>query len=219
MLRNTVRVAALFGALVLLSGTATAGDISLSLNLEFNTFNDLSSGGTWTVVGKSDERGIAAVVFSLVENTVNFDPNSGFFHSDIFVTQDSDVFAGMRFEIVEGQDPDAPTLDVGVIGGTWPATYVDDLDLVLFSGQPDLGSFSGGVELATGTFDPGVVPTWFSSSSGSAFGGNQFVDESGTIFMADNVFTTVRGNIPEPTTLLLTGCSIAAICVLRRRTV
>ena len=51
MLRINRFVGALVCVLTLASG-ATAGDISLSLNLEYNTFGDQSSGGDWTMVAK-----------------------------------------------------------------------------------------------------------------------------------------------------------------------
>ncbi len=191
------------------SQVVTAGDIDLSLNLEFNTLGDLNSGGTWTVVGKSDERGIAGIVFSLENSTVNFNPSTGFLHPEIFDIQNSGLF-GLRFEIVEGQFA-APVLDVGVIGGTWASTYVDDPALAIFGANPDLGSFSGGVDLATGSFDPGVVPTWFSSG----FGGNQYVDPGAVVTAANNVFTTVRSVVPEPTTCAM--LCIALVCIPTRK--
>ncbi len=45
MLRINWFVGALVCVLTLASG-ATAGDVSLSVNLEYNTFADISSGGT-----------------------------------------------------------------------------------------------------------------------------------------------------------------------------
>lgn len=158
MVRSISLFMVLLCALVL-AGSATAGDLSLSLNLEFNILNDLNSGGTWTVVGKADDRGIAGLKVRFVDSSLNFNPGTGFFLFDVFDVQVSGVFGGIELEIVDGQDPNTGvTLDVGVIGGTFPSTYVDDPDLAIYGANPDLGSFTGGVELFTGTFDPGDIP-------------------------------------------------------------
>lgn len=211
MIRSKSFASAFLCALALTSGAA-AGDISLSLNLEFNTLGDPNSGGTWTVVAKSDERGIAGIVFSLDDDTINFSDPSGFFHSDIFDIQDASLQGGTRFEIVEGQIG-TPVLDVGVIGGTWPSTYADDPDLEIYGSNPDLGTFSGGVELATGSFDPGVVPEWYPTG----FDGNQYVDGAGSIAEVDNVFLTVRAIVPEPATFTLCGLGLGGVLLIGRR--
>lgn len=209
MFRSISLVTALLCTLIL-AGGANAGNVSLSANLEFNTLGDLNSGGTWTVVGKAEDRGIAAVVMRFLDSSLNFDPNTGFFHSAVFEVQQSGVF-GLEFEMVQGEDPNSGrTLDVGVIGGTFPSGYVDDPDLVPLGANPDLGSFTGGVELVTGTFDPGDIPEWTQASA------NLYSSAAGPIVAADNVFLTVRYLVPEPATLALLGAGLAGVLFVRR---
>jgi hypothetical protein len=212
MIRSKSFASAILCTLTLASGAA-AGDISLSLNLEFNTLGDLNSGGTWTVVAKAEERGIAGVVMRFLDSSLNFDPNTGFFLSDVFEVQASALF-GLQLEITEGEDPDAgKTLDVGVIGGTFPSAYVDPPNLVIFGANPDLGSFTGGVELVTGSFDAGDLPQWI-SGSGAA---NLYVDLGAVITAAENVFLTVRYSVPEPATIALCGLGLGSVLLVRRR--
>ena len=205
MIRINRFVSALVCVLTLASG-ATAGDISLSVNLEYNTFAVPSSGGTWTVVAKAEERGIAGVVMTFLDSSLNFDPNTGFLLSSVFEVEESNVF-GLELEIVQGDDLESITLDVGVIGGTFPSTYVDDPDLVILGSNPDLGSFTGGAELVTGSFDPGDLPEWI---SGAQFA-NLFVDPGAVITFTDDIAITVRHLVPEPSSLvLLIGVLVSA---------
>lgn len=207
--------AALLCVLTLAGGTAVGGDISLSVNLEFINPGDFSSGGTWTAVAKAEERGIAGLVMMFEDASLNFNPATGFLTPIGFEVEASAVF-GLRLEIVQGDDLVDPTLDVGVIGGTYPSTYVDDPNLVLLGSNPDLGSFTGGVALATGTFDPSDIPAWFDDGSDFSIG-NLFSDAVGTVVAADNVFTTVRYIVPEPSTLVMFGFGLALAAVARRR--
>ncbi len=103
---------------------------------------------------------------------------------------------------------------MGVVGGPFPTTYVDDPRLVLYPGNPNLGSFTGGVELVTGTFNPGFVPAWF---GGSLTAGNVFTAPSGvgTVVFA-NTQTTVRYLVPEPATWLI-AMSAGLVLLARRR--
>ena len=201
----------------ILVGPAPATEISLSLNLEFDNPSDFGSGGDWTVVAKADERGIAAIVLELEDSTLNFDPLTGFLTPVGFEVEFSAVF-GLRLEIAQGDDLSDPTLDVGVIGGTYPSTYVDDPLLTVFGANPDLGSFTGGVELATGTFDPGDIPAWFNDGTDKS-GGNLFIDALGTVAGIFDARTTVRFvAIPEPNTATLATLGLTVLgCRLRKR--
>lgn len=195
-------------------GSSLAGSLSVSLNLEFNDPSDFGSGGTWTAVAKADERGIAGIVLYFDSTTLNFSSSTGLLTPVGFEIEQSMIGPGMKLEIVQGDDFSDPTLDVGVIGGTYPSTYADDPGLAPFGANPDLGSFTGGVALATGSFDPGDIPAWF-AGSGIPIDGNLFV---GTPPVAEqpDLFYTVRAVVPEPATMLLACCSLVALASRRR---
>jgi hypothetical protein len=188
MIRHIPLVGIVLCALTL-PGFVSAATISLSLNLVFNDPSDFSSGGDWTVVAKADEQGIAGIVLALDDSTLNFAPATGFLTPVGFEVENSATF-GLRLEIVQGDDLTDPTFDIGVIGGTYPSTYVDDPYLTLYGANPDLGSFSGGVELATGSFDPNVVPDWY--DDGSDFSAGNLFDSTGSVISAITVDTTIR---------------------------
>jgi hypothetical protein len=208
-------------SLVALAATAAAASPAwavnawLSLNLEFNTPNDFNSGGTWTVVGKAEEMGFAAVNMRLIN--VNFDPGTGFLAPSEFEVQMTNVFAGVR-EITVGDDLSPPlTLHVGVIGGAFPSNYVDPAGIEVYGGNSDLGSFTGGVALATGSFNSGVVPDWdnlsFIPTDSNIFVGTTF---PGAVSDA-NTQVTVRYVVPEPAALALAAFGAAAVGLAVRR--
>ncbi len=206
MIRHISFVCALLLALIL-PGFVSAASISLSLNLDFNDSSDFGSGGDWTVVAKADEEGIAGIVLALDDSTLNFAPGTGFLTPAGFEIAVSAVF-GLRREIVLADDLTDPTLDVGVIGGTYPSTYVDDPSLTLFGASSDLGSFTGGVELATGSFDPGDVPAWF--NDGSDFSEGNLFDTTASAFGPIDTTTTTRylapragSPVPEPSAAIV----------------
>jgi hypothetical protein len=106
---------------------------------------------------------------------------------------------------------------VGVIGGTFPSTYVDDPRFMLFGANPDLGSFTGGVKLATGTLDPAAVPAWFDDGNDKSKG-NPFTDAAGTVAAPFDTATTVRCvGIPGTTTLALPGIALACVATCSRK--
>ncbi|MGI9430276.1 MAG: PEP-CTERM sorting domain-containing protein [Bythopirellula sp.] len=181
--------------------------------MEFNDPTDFTSGGSWTVVGKADEQGIAAVVLALDDLLF---ANGFLIPADVFQLRLSQTI-GSAIEIVNISDLVAPVLDVGVIGGTYPSSYVDDPLLMILGGNPDLGSFSGGVEIVTGTFDPGQAPDFTTIVPiDSTTAGNVF-DGSGAV-VAASVATTVRFvGVPEPATLALLSIGSIGVVALRRR--
>lgn len=235
---------------------AQAANIWLSLNLTYNVPGDVSSGGSWKVVGKADERGIAAVVLQL--RNVNFDLSSGFLAPAIFYSLDdltpnplslSYDAAGFnaygaiqvgRIELVAIQGDtqfNRRLYDVGVIGGATspgqngtPAvapgiasrqtpwgTYADDPRLLTLGGNPDLGSFTGGVEIAAGTFDVGDAPGW--GISPLVTDGNVWSTTSSLPATDAAVFLTIRHIVPEPSALIAfaVGATGVAIAMRHRR--
>lgn len=211
MLRSRSILAALLCA-VLLTSHATADNAWFSLNLEFNQPGDLSSGGTWTVVAKADRRGLAGVILAFDATTLNFNPATGFLTPAVWNVEESGVF-GLKLETVQGDDFVSPVYDVGVIGGTFPSSYVDDPDLVPLGSNPDLGSFTGGVPLVTGTFNAGDIPTWWTGpepTTAILFTG------TGTQIIDPAIHLTVRHVIPEPTSFALLAGSLLAVVTLRR---
>lgn len=211
MLRSRSVLAALLCA-VLLASHAAADNAWFSLNLEFNQPGDFTSGGIWTVVAKADRRGLAGVVLSFQASSLNFNPATGFLTPAVWEIEDSQI-DGLRLETTQGDDIGQFTYDIGVIGGTYPSTYVDDPDLVVFGANPDLGSFTGGVALVTGTFNAGDIPTWWTDADptdANVFTGN------GPQVVAPAIHLTVRHIIPEPTSFALLAGSLLAVVTLRR---
>jgi hypothetical protein len=212
MFRSRSALAALLCA-VLLASHAAADNAWFSLNLEFNQQGNLSSGGTWTVVAKADRRGLAGVVLSLQASSLNFNPATGFLTPAVWEVEESQI-DGLRLETAQGDDiSQGVTYDVGVIGGTYPSSYGDDPRLAPLGSNPALGSFSGGVALVTGTFDPGDIPTWWTGADptdANLFTGN------GPQVVGPAIHLTVRHIVPEPTSFALLADSLLAVVTFRR---
>ena len=93
-----------------------------------------------------------------------------------------------------------------MIGSSWPTNYPTEQPLVPFGGYSDLGSFAGGVALATGTFDPGTVPDWVVGlpGPGDETAANLYASSTGEPpAVAAVTHVTVRNVIPEPSALAL----------------
>lgn len=193
---------------------AMAQNVWLSLNLEFNDPTDYGSGGTWTVVAKADLEGLAGVVFYLDQATLNFNAATGFL-TPAGMEEDNSNANGLRIEIVQADlGFISPTYDIGVPGGTYPSSYVDDPALSPLWGNPDLGSFTGGVELVTGSFDPGDIPDWYAPEAPD---GNVYFSTSSISVLPAPVQLTVRAApIPEPATFMLGAIGLLAVATRRR---
>jgi hypothetical protein len=212
---NRHRVLSLIVALVaaVVPTCARATNVWFSLNLDFNDHTNFNSGGTWKVVVKADARGLAAADLRMAN--VNFNPATGFLGPAGFEFQQALNQPG-HIDILDGDNPGSQTIDVGVIGGPFPTSYVDPPNLVLYPGNPNLGSFSGGVELVTGSFNPGVVPAWF-SAPGAMTQANSYTGTTfpGSVVLADT-HLTVRYQVPEPATWL-GGMCVGMLALVRRR--
>ena len=199
------------------ASSATAALVAVSLNLTFNTPNDFNSGGAWRMVAKADERGI----FAMGVNLFNIDAGSTNFLAPLFETQqltfvdDVDDFYAYN----AADDPAAKTLDLGVIGGSIPSSYVDAPGTMIYPGSVDLGSFTGGIELASGTFSPGVVPIWINGPTSGSNTALVYNAPDGNATTGVFVQRTIRYAIPEPATLGVAGVALIGLIAASRRSV
>ncbi len=210
MIRSISCVGALICALCV-GGFTAAQTVDLSLNLEFDTLGDLNSGGNWLAVATADESGLAGI--SMLLDDANF--AGDFLVSDSVFSVNLFQTVGTVIEIVNGSDLVAPVMGVGVPGSSFPSSYVDPVGIAPLAGSPDLGSFTGGVELATGTFNPGDIPALIAASGDLSAGANVF-DASGAAIPA-TLNLTVRTVVPEPTTILLLSIGWVSVMVISRR--
>jgi hypothetical protein len=206
-----LRAASLFivAAMMAMQSSAWGANIWLSLNLQFNVPGNVNSGGTWTTVAKADGQGIAGVSMYLKDTT---------FGSFVAPAQ-----LDVRFNsgnttlrnLLVGDDLTAPyPLGIGVIGSSFPSTYVDPAGIAPIGGNPNFGTFTGGVALATGTFAAGVLPTWTNLGS---IDGNLFSGPSPAPVIIPNMLLTVRAVVPEPATIGLGGMALVALIAASRR--
>jgi hypothetical protein len=186
-----------------------AANVWFSMNLQFNTPGNVNSGGTWTTVAKADPYGIAGVSMYLANTTFG-----SFLAPPEFPVRFQSGNTTLR-NLAIGDDLVGPRpVGIGVIGSSFPSTYVDPVGLVPYGGNPNFGSFSGGVALATGTFVPGVVPNWASAVNDSTDA--NILDANSTPVDA-NVLLTVRYVVPEPATLGLAGVALIGLIAASRR--
>jgi hypothetical protein len=193
---------------------ATAANVWLSLNLQFNTPNDVNSGGTWTAVAKAEPQGLAGVSLNIA-NATTF---GSFLAPPQLDVRMQSAFGSVR-NVAVGDDLVPPyPLGIGVVGSSFPSTYVDPAGLAPFGGYPNYGSFTGGVALATGTFSPGVVPDWailgFNASDANLFTG----PSPAPVADADTLLTVRSLPVPEPTVLALIATGMVGLAAMRRRT-
>lgn len=213
MTRSWLLIAALV-CTVFTPRAATAGSASFSLNLNFNDPANTSSGGIWTAVGKLDEFGLAGVSMALAD--ANFDSATGFVAPPEFEVQVAASFGPTVINLVIGSDSSTPPLlGVGEIGSSWPSSYVDDPSLVPFGGYPDLGSFTGGVALAWGSFDPGVIPDWTLLPGDNPTAANLYASSGFPVSSAETQLT-VRDAVPEPSSSILLGAGVAMLLLLSK---
>ncbi len=200
-------------ATLLISHATFAGDANFSMNLSFNTPGDSSSGGTWTIVGKVDDYGLAGASLCLT-------PAAEFSSFLAPAEYEVQVYAdfGTVINFVIGDDIQGePLWGAGVIGSSWPSNYPTEPDLVLYGGYPDLGAFAGGIALVTGTFAPGTVPDWTNhpGAGGDPSDANLYTAGGGTV-NADT-YLTIRSVVPEPSALLLLGMGALGFLACRQR--
>lgn len=206
--RNLFLLAAL-AAMLVSQGPARAANVWLSLNLQFNTPGNVNSGGTWTTVAKADPQGIAGVSMDLANTSFG----SFLAPPQLDVQMQFGTTTVRNVVVGDGLNPPYP-LGIGVIGSSFPSTYVDPAGLIPFGGNPNFGSFTGGVALATGTFAPGVVPAWTGTSASNVFTG----PSPAPVVGADTLLT-VRWVVPEPATLGLAGVALIGLIAATRRPV
>ncbi|WP_428307335.1 PEP-CTERM sorting domain-containing protein [Lacipirellula sp.] len=204
--RNLVLVAAL-AVTLFFQAPVRAANVWLSLNLQFNTPGNVNSGGTWTTVAKAQPQGIAGVSMNLANTTFG----SFLAPSQLDVQLQSGNTTLRNVLVGDSLTPPYP-LGIGVIGSSFPSTYVDPAGLVPFGGNPNYGSFTGGVALATGTFAAGVVPNWTGVTDANLFTGAS----PAPVVDADTLLT-VRWVVPEPATFGLGGMALVALVAASRR--
>jgi hypothetical protein len=104
---------------------------------------------------------------------------------------------------------------IGVIGGPFPSSYVDPPNLQVHSAWSNLGSFTGGVVLAEGTFAPGQNPTWPGfANSGIAL---MFINTTSADRLPDQGILQIRSTeIPEPAAASLAGLAVVGMFAARR---
>jgi hypothetical protein len=189
---------------------ASAANVWVSLNLQFNTPGNPNSGGAWTAVAKAEPQGLAGISMYLAN------ANFGSFLAPPQLEVRAHTGLGATVSnVVVGDNLDLPLpLGIGVIGSSFPSTYVDPAGIAPFGGSPDFGSFTGGVALATGTFNPGLLPAW--TTDGANFtDANLFIGPDPPAVDADVLLTVRAVRIPEPAAIWTSGALAGVVFAAR----
>lgn len=170
------------------------------------------TGGTWRIVGKTTSLGFAGADFSVADTasaTIVAPPVlEGRTVAGDVVNRDIDIIDNLVAPIPYG---------IGVIGGSFPSSYVDPPNLIVSPNwETNAGSFTGGVVLVEGTYNAGQSPTW-TTLTASAFG-RVFVDPSNADWLPDASIKVVRtAVIPEPAAIALAGIGLLGMFAASRR--
>lgn len=199
---------------MLLAAPSARADVFLSMNLSFNNPSNFNSGGTWKIVAKTtNQYGLAGLLLKVTG--INFVPATGFIvppgldEAGTPPIKGQYSVSGGIHELIVGSDLVPPhTLYIGVIGS--PSAYVDPAGITLYGANPNLGSFTGGVEIATGSFNAGTVPAWAATN---LMDNNVFTTASGLPIAGAPMQTTVRfiSIVPESPAIPFAAAAIVAI--------
>jgi hypothetical protein len=180
---------------LLLTTLAVASDIELSLNLRYNDPADTTEGGTWSLVGLTDDPYGIASVRAIIDNVDN-DPGDIIFPGGLGAVDPVDIGSGLRPAVVTN-------------GSVLDLAFGQDLDGSVVTGigtgagaPGDIGldplynaDWSHASVLATGTFSGSGIPS-FSSLSGEFTSGRVLTTPTApfSAVPAANVSTVVRGD-------------------------
>jgi hypothetical protein len=179
----------------LLTAVVTASNIGLSLNLRYNDPADITEGGTWSLVGLTDDPyGITSV--RAILNNVNSNPGDITFPNGLGAVDPVDIGSGPRPAVITN----GSVLDLA-FGQNLGGSVVTGIGKG--AGSPgDIGldplynaDWSHASVLATGTFSGSGIPS-FSSLSGEFTSGRVLTSSLApySAVPAANVSTVVRGD-------------------------
>lgn len=193
-----------------LDNQVEAANAWLSLNLQFNKPGNTTSGGIWTAVGKAGPQGFSKVDM-YVANTYRFSE----FLAPPQLDRQSQFGDWDARNILIRDDLVAPyPLGIGMIGSSFTSTYVDPVGIVPYAGNPNYGSFTGGVAFATGTFIAGSIPIWTSGATLHTEV-HLFTGLEDAPVSRATTLLTIRYVAPEPRSPTL--AAVAMVVLIRRR--